>query len=95
MPFITQCPHPDCGKFMLMEEETRGTTVPCLVCKQPIELEPIILDSPEEVPLAQPMPDPPSRFRVRDCPKCKRPIKVPHDNQAVNCPDCGFWGIVQ
>lgn len=40
MPFITQCPHPDCEKFLLLEDETQGTVVRCLICKEPIELEP-------------------------------------------------------
>ena len=64
MPFITQCPHADCGRYMLMEEDARGCIVECLVCKQSIELEPIVLDVPKDGnPLA--LPDNASPFRVR------------------------------
>jgi LSD1 subclass zinc finger protein len=40
MPFIIQCPYPDCGKYMLLEDSDRGATVKCLVCKKPIKLDP-------------------------------------------------------
>ena len=95
MPFITQCPHVECGKYMLMEEDARGTTVDCLVCKKPIELEPIILDVPkDDLPPSVSAKD---RFAVRNCPKCKRPIRVLPEqfDKAMNCPECDFWGIVR
>lgn len=38
MPFIAQCPHTDCRKFLLMEDEMQGQTVNCLLCKKGIEL---------------------------------------------------------
>ena len=96
MPFITQCPHENCGKFMLMEEDTRGKIVECLVCKEAIELEPVIVDVPKDQK-ATPLEDNNSRFRVGKCPKCKRPIKVPpeREGQAVGCLECDFWGIVK
>jgi LSD1 subclass zinc finger protein len=40
MPFIIQCPYSECGKFMLLEDSDRGSTVKCLVCKKPIKLDP-------------------------------------------------------
>ena len=98
MPFITQCPHTGCNKFMLMEEDARGRVVECLVCKKPIELEPIVLDAPpESTDGAQHLPDNAIRFRVGTCPKCHRPIKVPpeKEGQAVGCLECDFWGIVR
>ena len=39
MPFIVQCPHADCRKFMLLEDSARGGAVECLLCKKPIKLE--------------------------------------------------------
>jgi len=39
MPFIVQCPYPQCQKYMLFEDEHRGSMRNCLVCKQPIQLD--------------------------------------------------------
>jgi hypothetical protein len=39
MPFIVQCPHAECRKFMLLEDEVRGTTVNCLLCSRPIRVD--------------------------------------------------------
>jgi LSD1 subclass zinc finger protein len=49
MPFIIQCPYPECGKYMLLEDSDRGSTVKCLVCKKPIKLDPT---NPGEMPAA-------------------------------------------
>jgi hypothetical protein len=40
MPFIIQCPHAGCGKYMLVEDSDRGSTIKCLVCKKAIKLDP-------------------------------------------------------
>jgi hypothetical protein len=45
MTFITRCPYPECRKYMLLEDRDRGTTVDCLCCKRPINLN---TDSPGE-----------------------------------------------
>jgi hypothetical protein len=48
MPFIVQCPHADCRKFMLLEDSARGEPVDCLLCKKPIKIEArSSADSPE------------------------------------------------
>lgn len=47
MPFIQPCPYADCGKFMLLEDEARGTQVQCLVCKREMII------PPEELPNGQ------------------------------------------
>jgi hypothetical protein len=39
MPFIVQCPHADCRRYMLLEDEVRGTTVNCLLCTKPIRVD--------------------------------------------------------
>lgn len=39
MPFIVQCPHAECRKFMLLEDSSRGGTAECLLCKKPIKLD--------------------------------------------------------
>jgi hypothetical protein len=36
MVFAVRCPNPQCKKFMLVEDDQRGQTVPCLICKLPI-----------------------------------------------------------
>ena len=36
MVFAVQCPNPKCRKFMLVEDDQRGKTVPCLICKTAI-----------------------------------------------------------
>ena len=80
---------------MLMEEDARGQIVECLVCKEAIELEPIVLDAPKKE--ATTLPNMSERFRVGTCPKCHRPIKVPpeREGQAIGCLECDFWGIVK
>lgn len=36
--FAVQCPNPKCRKYMLVEEDDRGKTVACLLCKTPIKI---------------------------------------------------------
>jgi hypothetical protein len=38
MVFAVQCPEPRCRKYMLVEEQDRGTVVACLICKTPIRV---------------------------------------------------------
>lgn len=38
MPFIAQCPHPDCRKYQLLEDSLRGAVTNCLLCKQPLRV---------------------------------------------------------
>lgn len=38
MVFAVRCPNPQCRKYMLVENHDRGKVVPCLVCKQPIQV---------------------------------------------------------
>lgn len=102
MPFIAQCPHDDCRKFMLLEDEIQGAVIQCLVCKQPIQLDgdedPAAADDDEIVDLqavgAKPQKD--SGFHVGACPKCGTPLRVPYgeETQARQCIECEFWGIV-
>ena len=115
MPFITQCPHDACRKFMLLEDEAQGAVVNCLVCKHPIQLDPdgdeptaAAAEEEEIVDLqavtepagqpatpSQPAAQPPA-FQVRNCPKCGTPLRIPRgqENQAVQCSECNFWGLV-
>jgi uncharacterized protein YbaR (Trm112 family) len=94
MPFIVQCPHPDCRKFMLLEEHRRGTTVECLVCERIIVLEPSGSDEGAKPP---PLDEPsgaasPSakRQEIAACPSCKTPLRLPpsHKGKAIRCPAC-------
>ncbi|HJZ56399.1 MAG TPA: hypothetical protein VKE74_15650 [Gemmataceae bacterium] len=38
MVFAVRCPNPKCQKYMLVEDHDRGKVVPCLICKQPIQV---------------------------------------------------------
>lgn len=40
MVFAVRCPNPQCKKFMLVEQDQRGHTISCLICKQPIAVPP-------------------------------------------------------
>jgi hypothetical protein len=113
MTFITQCPHADCRKYMLLEDDVRGTQIECMVCKRPIQL---FLDlqagdavaagrglievarptRKDAAPAAVTDMKTKDKFKIKDCPKCKTPLRVPLDNpnQAVQCTECNFWGIV-
>ncbi len=51
MVFAVQCPEPKCRKYMLVEEEDRGTIVLCLVCKTPIRV-----GEPEPSETSRPIP---------------------------------------
>jgi hypothetical protein len=94
MPFIVQCPHPECRKFMLLEDHVRGTTVPCLVCRRSIALDPSRSgDRPKPPPLANaPASAAPSAKRqaIADCPNCHTPLRLPpnHKDQPIRCPAC-------
>lgn len=40
MPFVVQCPHDPCRKYMLLEDSMRGAKVECLVCRRMIAVDP-------------------------------------------------------
>ncbi|HVA47924.1 MAG TPA: hypothetical protein VNH11_16260 [Pirellulales bacterium] len=96
MPFIVQCPHADCRKFMLLEDSTRGGTVDCLVCKKPIKVEAGSSGEAPAVatgrgpPSASGQPAPPSAAeKVCQCPHCQAPLRLPSGKiNAVKCPKC-------
>jgi len=94
MPFIVQCPHLDCRKYMLLEDSARGNRVECLVCRRLIQIEPSTAEDPTPTPLlphalaeaamrAQ-------RQRIANCPKCSGPMRVPpgHEGRRIQCPRC-------
>lgn len=41
MPFLARCTARGCERFNLLEDEVRGQTVMCLVCKQPMPATPL------------------------------------------------------
>jgi len=45
MPFIVRCPH--CRKYMLIEDEFRGSTGQCLLCKAPVLFDASQADRPK------------------------------------------------
>ena len=94
MPFIVQCPHAECRKFMLLEDQVRGTQVRCLVCEREIVLDPSGSDDrPKPPPLVkQRASDSPSvkRQKVVRCPACQTPLRLPptHEGKTIRCPAC-------
>ncbi len=91
MPFIVQCPHPDCAKYMLLEDVARGARVECLICKRLLQVDasgPGLL-SPKS-PAARSSPPTVPRHRVAHCPQCNGPMRVPptHQGKAIQCPHC-------
>jgi predicted Zn finger-like uncharacterized protein len=81
MPFIVQCPHADCRKFMLLEDSARGDAVECLLCKKPIKLE-------ARSSAGSPAPAAPSTAVWR-CPHCQTSLRLPADKTGdLKCPKC-------
>ena len=91
MPFIVQCPHPDCRKFMLLEDHLRGTTAECLVCERAIVLEPSDSEGRRKPPPLKPSASPSAkRQEIARCPSCSTPLRLPpaHAGKAIRCPAC-------
>jgi hypothetical protein len=94
MPFIVQCPHPDCRKYMLLEDAARGTQVECLVCKRLIHVDPSSAeDSAESPPLPHALAEAAMRAqrqRIAHCPQCQGPMRVPpgREGKRIQCPHC-------
>jgi hypothetical protein len=92
MPFIAQCPHPDCRKFQLLEDSLRGAVTDCLVCKQPLHVRDAA-GGPQTEAVAPPpvRSGAPARAGVGHCPECTTALKLPTDQsvQSVKCPKCG------
>jgi predicted Zn finger-like uncharacterized protein len=81
MPFIVQCPHADCRKFMLLEDAARGGAVDCLLCKKPIKVEARSSADSSETPAAS--------TKVLRCPHCQASLRLPADKiGGVKCPKC-------
>jgi hypothetical protein len=95
MAFIVQCPHPDCRKFMMLEDHVRGTQVECLICERTISLEPAASEGPRSKPPplkqssagASPRAE---RQEIAKCPNCRMPLRLPptHEGKAIRCPAC-------
>mgnify|MGYP001072873869 CR=1 FL=1 len=98
MPFIVQCPHPDCKKYMLLEDSSRGARVECLVCKRLIQVDPSGADErsdqrPDERDLPPALAEAALRARqqrIAQCPQCAGPMRVPpnHQGKRIQCPHC-------
>jgi hypothetical protein len=94
MPFIVQCPHRECRKFMLLEDSARGAKVECLVCKKPIEVDPSGSGDrpkpPKLPPEAGETVERVERQPIVNCPKCATPLRVPPGQQVkqLRCPRC-------
>lgn len=97
MPFIAQCPHPNCRKFQLLEDKVRGGTVACLLCKQPIAVSAAPPGEPPRVSIEPPRPGEASAppiigRRTRACPKCGTTLYLPADGPPppkAKCAKCG------
>lgn len=75
MPFRIQCSH--CRKYMIVEDESRGRRIDCLVCKQPMTAD----DEPKPPAVAD---DP----QIRNCPNCGLRMRVSATAARVRCPKC-------
>ena len=90
MPFIVQCPHADCRRFMLLEDEVRGTTANCLLCSKPIKVDAPGSGShnspggkqPTPAPSKQPTPPPTQAPREHTPPPGQSDQKI-----IVTCPN--------
>jgi len=104
MPFIVQCPHPDCAKYMLLEDAARGARVECLVCKRLLQVDASGSGTvstrspapPSSVAGGGPVPPTVRRHRVAHCPQCNGPMRVPptHQGKAIQCPHCNHVFIL-
>ncbi|MBN2578168.1 MAG: hypothetical protein JXB10_04180 [Pirellulales bacterium] len=100
MVFIAQCPHPNCRKYMLLEDAARDASVVCLnpKCKKTFQVG--SSGSGERTPpppLSAPTARPPgkktpvaARQKMVVCPQCNALLRLPPSapNHAVKCPRC-------
>ena len=91
MPFIVRCPH--CRKFMLIEDDRRGATGECLLCKQSVLFDSSQADRPTQggtgrqtmgtgsstktVETKPPETPSPADTETRTCPTCATKLRVP------------------
>src|SRR4051812_47226318 len=91
MPFIVRCPH--CRRFMLIEDESRGATGQCLLCKGALLFDASLSDhgsehaapgitaggsTPGRAPSAAAPPKVPSAdTEIRICPSCQAKMRLP------------------
>ena len=107
MPYIAQCPHEDCLKYMLLEDEKDPGTSLCLVCRRvmtvgattPMDEDELLELTPSaslQGKSAKKTPAAP-KFLVKSCPKCGTPLRVKKEDlrNAIQCTDCNFWGLVR
>lgn len=88
MPFIIQCPYPKCRKFILLEDDTRGAKVECVLCKGMINVDASGSGNQRERP-AQATPSA-QRQPIATCPKCNTLLRVPpaSEGQKIKCGRC-------
>lgn len=93
MPFIVQCPHQHCRKYNLLEDDARGKTVECLVCKHHFKVQGTHADSTASSSHGgTPATNSPgvTAHQVISCPNCGTPLRLPPgDNRALRCGRCG------
>ena len=94
MAFIVQCPHPNCRKYMLLEDHVRGNQVKCLACGSPIQLDPSgSSDRAKPPPLKSGASRTSARAKrqaITNCPSCNTPLRLPpsHQGKSIKCPVC-------
>jgi hypothetical protein len=96
MPFIVQCPHAECRKYMLLEDEVRGTTVICLLCSRAIRVDASGSDShhgqpgsekPAPPAAAPPAAAPPPAAAAPPKPSAPAAALQSDQKVIVNCPN--------
>lgn len=99
MPFIAQCPYPNCRKFLLLEDAVRGGAVACLLCKQPIAVSdppaghpPTVMVEPRAA--GEAAAPPVLRKQTQPCPQCGASLQAPTAGSAPQKVKCGRCGHV-
>lgn len=94
MPFIVQCPHEQCRKYNLLEDDARGKMVECLVCRQQFKVEgPRPAGGQPALQTGTKLGSSPPGAAVQQvvaCPHCTAPLRLPPgDSRAMRCGRCG------
>lgn len=93
MTFIVRCPDSDCRKFMLLEDDVRGTRAKCLVCQRSLTAEPDESDDPagpsRQVKSPAKAPNQAGGIQIVDCPNCGKKLRLSsRGGKPIRCPAC-------
>lgn len=90
MPFIVRCPH--CRKFMLIEDDRRGATGECLLCKQSVLFDSSQAERPAQgatgLQKAAAGSSPAGATATAEPKPRETPAPLPGDTETRTCPTC-------